>query len=352
MLTLANENWQAPDEDQPPRLNELKRHPGLIISVAGALVLILVVLLSHRAPPRLFGRAPSASPPRASLAPTLAYDRVRHELVMFGGVGNDAQTWVWKGGQWLLWHLPTTPSARFGATGVWDPNSNEVVIFGGVNESTGKALADLWAWNGSGWTQLDPGDQLPAPMLSQLTYDKESHLLTLFLSDDRAAPIQVWAWSQSVWHRVNNLGPSLTSYSVAFDPIAKGTLITGPDSLGNVQSWIFRDNNWTEVAATSAGFNGETIVEDTSHGRVLGLAAAPAPVGVPTETQLWLWNESAWRPLDSSAALPKSIQLLQVVEDADHSALLALVMVPKTGQGESGVDEVWTFTGSAWMPAS
>jgi len=307
------------------------------------------VLLSHRP---YVHQLPSMPSPKASLSPALAFDSLTGDLVMFGGVGNDATTWTWRAGHWKLRRLKTVPSARFGGSSVWDPGTKQIVMFGGVSESTTMALTDLWAWTGNDWRELDKGRALPVPIISRLTYDSQSGLITLFLTRGHQAPIEVWVWSLNAWQLVNDVGPALTNYAVAFDPNSQAMLVTGPDATGKVQSWRFGDDEWKELQSAMPGFNGEIIVQDDSRGRVMGLAPRPAPQGVPVETQAWAWTGSAWLELGSNATLPKSIDLIQATSGQDRYGVLAVVMVHGTDNGEPGVNEVWAFTGTAWVRGS
>lgn len=343
-----DEVWRAPDQGDPSFIAELGKHLRFISAVAVFVGIILVALLVHR-PDRgeQFGPTPASFPPAAKLGPALAYDQRAGGLVMFGGVGNDARTWTWKAGQWILWHTKTAPSSRFDASAVWDPSAREVKLFGG--EASGTPLTDLWRWDGDNWSTLDDGKGLPAAIFSRLAYDGNSHLLTLLLSAERQAPIQVWVWSRSSWHRVSNEGPSLGSYSAAFDPTLHALLVAGPDVFGNVQTWLFRHSKWTPLLGATPGFNGEIIVEDPGGHRVVGLSPAPGAIGSPTPTQTWAWEGSVWTLLEPRSTLSQQLDVLQVTEDLDRQRVLAVVGASRADNGQPWVNEIWAFTGGRWI---
>ena len=98
----------------------------------------------------------------------------RHELVLFGGRRPGTifrDTWTRTGTTWAL-HNPTrSPSARTGASMVFDPATNQLLLFGG-SATTGTGFSNqTWTWNGSNWTQLHPATSPPGREDQQMAYD-------------------------------------------------------------------------------------------------------------------------------------------------------------------------------------
>ncbi len=103
--------------------------------------------------------------PSARAGAMLAYDPVKHALVLFGGyitvpalprprviAYND--TWAFANGTWtnLSGLLGAAPSPRFSAAMAYDPSDDDVVLFGGENSAT-NALGDTWTF-AAGWANL------------------------------------------------------------------------------------------------------------------------------------------------------------------------------------------------------
>ncbi len=94
-----------------------------------------------------------STPPTRSLVQTLTDER-DHTIVLFGGTGvND--TWTWDGTRWTQQHPRHAPSVR-SSTGpmpsmAYDAMRGEVVIFGGIEYTTNVPLNDTWTWNGGDW---------------------------------------------------------------------------------------------------------------------------------------------------------------------------------------------------------
>jgi hypothetical protein len=80
----------------------------------------------------------------------MTYDAEHGGIVLFGGATMTTgygDTWQWNGTAWDL--LSTnSPAARSQAVMVDDLARQELVLFGGTNESS------TWAWDGTTWSQL------------------------------------------------------------------------------------------------------------------------------------------------------------------------------------------------------
>jgi hypothetical protein len=138
--------------------------------------------------------SPAGSPPAPRLRFASAYDSITNTLIVFGGNDcfsgffNDAAVLSHANG---LGGTPTwttlnpsgaLPSARADVSGVYDPSSNRLIIFGGGG------LNEVWVLtnaNGSGgtpqWIQLSPTGGPPSGRSSQTAvYDSVNNRLTIF----------------------------------------------------------------------------------------------------------------------------------------------------------------------------
>ncbi|MDC0667861.1 Kelch repeat-containing protein [Nannocystis radixulma] len=90
----------------------------------------------------------------------MAYDPLAGEVVLFGGYPDSgfnpplAETWTYEGSAWTQRTPAHSPTARAGHTMVWDPAHSQIVLYGGHDELAQTVMADLWAWDGSDWTEL------------------------------------------------------------------------------------------------------------------------------------------------------------------------------------------------------
>ncbi len=130
-----------------------------------------VSTLSLSGEPQWNTLAPRGAPPEARYWTTATYDPVRNRMVIFGGVaGGDLRTDVWtlslSGAP--AWRELTTigpaPSPRLGATAIYDPVRERMLVFGGWDASH-TLYADVWALSLLGepvWSQLAPAGPLPS----------------------------------------------------------------------------------------------------------------------------------------------------------------------------------------------
>ena len=106
---------------------------------------------------------------RPRMGTAMAYDRIRHEIVLFGGAsassswgypwsiyGTLDDTWVYSKGAWTKQTTANTPPPRAIHAMGWDHVNSRVLLYGGHSGhySGGTAYDDLWEWTGSDWNQL------------------------------------------------------------------------------------------------------------------------------------------------------------------------------------------------------
>ena len=103
--------------------------------------------------------------PSARYGAGAAYDPTLAAAVLFGGyadpthggTGPAADTWTFGSAGWAEIPSATVPTARSDPATVWDPDTSEVLLYGGVN-GQGARLGDLWAWSNSSWTELSASE--------------------------------------------------------------------------------------------------------------------------------------------------------------------------------------------------
>jgi len=168
------------------------------------------------------------SPARAEQAAVL--DPAHHRLIVFGGRISDGiggikstnDVWVLQLGEEPRWTrivpVGESPSPRYGATGVFDPRENRMLVFGG-QDSTG-LRSDLWALALQGrpkWRLLHPSGPTPAARYRHTaTLDPAGRRVIVFGGWGRTGPStwylgDVWQLSlskQPAWSRLEPSGES------------------------------------------------------------------------------------------------------------------------------------------------
>lgn len=89
---------------------------------------------------------------------SMVYDTANNELLLFGGAtGDDTygtltdDTWLLTNGSWRQLHPATTPGKRGSASLGYDPERDQIVLYGGFDTS-GSELDDTWRWDGQNWS--------------------------------------------------------------------------------------------------------------------------------------------------------------------------------------------------------
>jgi hypothetical protein len=182
----------------------------------------------------------------------MAYDAVRHRMVLFGGqIGADsfpADTWTWDGLSWQRVAL-SGPAGRVHHTMVYDAAGERVLLFGGSSPSTGD-LGDTWAWNGSGWTAA-------APAITARTHARLGVLSrgVILLGGFPAQPAgSALLLENGAWRADDQPNAPAARYltAMAFDPTRAVTVLFGGGDPASDQlyddTWRFDDAaGWTQL---------------------------------------------------------------------------------------------------------
>ncbi|MBP6629353.1 MAG: DUF4215 domain-containing protein [Kofleriaceae bacterium] len=240
--------------------------------------------------------APPTDPPRL-LRHTLAYDPLRRRVVAFGGTLFDQdggstmsdRTWEYDGRRWEERVLPVRPAARLGAVMAFDPDRGQVVLFGG--NSDGGLLADVWTYDGVGWTELSTTGT-PPPVTANgrvLVHDPRGHRLVLIggLAVDDA-----WALVGARWQPLPAVG--LPARVAAVEPSSGRVVAFGSvDSLGPMQGAALVGDAWERLQDGPAGYG---VIAGTLTPTPTGDLLCLDGLGGPT----WRYRAGAWAELDAT----------------------------------------------------
>lgn len=332
-----------------------------IIAVAGGIG--IAVALGRHMPTRQ--PSPPPSVPASQVTPTsatgeprsgglfsVADDLATHEVVLFGGVGSYADTWLWNGTRWSQAHPSTSPPGRFGASAAYDPDTRTVLLFGGRTEPR-MPIHDTWGWNGTSWQALDSGAGGPAPGTgSDMAWDGALHEMVLTTeSGVLGEPGSTWVWAGTHWrHPADAHLPAGAFYTpMWFDPKTRSLLAVGccegpPPSTGAVNTtWRWDGSAWSLLPTPSRSpVDASTMALDPMLGSLV-LCACGSPV--PPEPRVLSWDGSGWGSI-AAEALP--VEHGVEITDIDRGQLLLLgSSVADTQSGPQPV-QVWALTGAAW----
>jgi len=231
---------------------------------------------------------PTGTLPQGRYGHVATYDPNSNRMTVFGGAegsptpcANDA--WVLDGANgsgsaaWFeLTPTGTLPPARVYHTGVYDPTTNSLIVFGGNNCSTGY-FNDVWVMssaNGEGgtpaWTQLAPSGTPPAARESaSAIYDSVNNIMTIYGGDAGGSGLgDVWVLSHAngtggtpVWTKLSPSGTppgARTGQTATYDPgTNRMTIFGGINGTTTLyDSWVLTSANgigspsWMEIPVT------------------------------------------------------------------------------------------------------
>ncbi len=159
--------------------------------------------------------SPSGTLPSERFGQAMVYDPSTHRVIMFGGASgvlSDTSlvplkdTWAYNPttNTWTELHpVGTLPSARAYESMVYDPLTQQLIMFGGAREAWA-VLNDTWAYDpaASTWTELNPSTQSPSGELPfarseySMVYDPSTHWVIMFAGfDGRSILNDTWTYT-------------------------------------------------------------------------------------------------------------------------------------------------------------
>ncbi|MFW9786069.1 MAG: Kelch repeat-containing protein [Candidatus Thorarchaeota archaeon] len=208
--------------------------------------------------------------PHGRAEPGLAYDSVRDQMVLFGGMEyfdlslrlNDTWTYDVDTDTWTEILPASAPSARRAHDMVYDIESDRMIVFGGED---GAGLNDTWAFNaGTGvWQKMSPTSAPPARFGHRMSYDIESDRVILFggrVFESNDFFYDTWAYdfnSDSWENLTDTVHPSARGVpSISYDSESdKLVLFGGSDSsTAHGDTWTFDYNTatWEEQSPSAS----------------------------------------------------------------------------------------------------
>jgi hypothetical protein len=304
--------------------------------------------------PGLETQTPLLEPRRGA---SLAYDEARKLTVLFGGFGAEegtpaadrSSTWTYSGSAWS--RVATAgPSARHGASMVYDASRQRVVLFGGLSGSfpNERYVADTWEWDGSAWSKVaDAGPGLRAHQV--MAYDRARNRVVLYGGFDLTTNQElhdIWEWNGTSWAKQSGATATSTrTAGIAFDEKAGSLLLFSLDPAANkivADVWNGTTLTRSSIAAPSCALMGSPMSGlGASRGGVIWLGTCG---NAAVLTQLVL-SGSSWTTGGGSLPPARSQSPITYDRDRDRVVIFGGEAVP------SGtlLGDTWEFDGTSWV---
>jgi len=248
---------------------------------------------------------------------------------------------------------------------VYDPQTEEVILFGGYSQSLGVRLNDLWAYDPvkGAWTELAPSGAAPSAREGQtMTYDAVSGKVVLFggysgteyYNDTWAYDPQADAWQELT--PAGDLPPARTQQCMVYDSAGAQTLLYGgwddTNNLTDIWAYDLVADAWHQVEQQGdipePRFAAAAAYEPVS-GKMYVFGGFP---GDPDQTEfldeLWAYDPATnqWTQLEAEGDMPAPRNGHCLVADSSAGTL---VLFGGTNS-EASLNDLWTYdpASNAW----
>ncbi|HTW13153.1 MAG TPA: Ig-like domain repeat protein [Solirubrobacteraceae bacterium] len=255
--------------------------------------------------------APNASQPGGLTGAAMAYDPDTDQLVLYGGQaagGDSAATWLWNGSSWTEANADSPPGALAHPCLAYDAGTHQLLLYGGSTGS-GTNSDETWAWDAgnNSWTELNSGDTADGLYDASMAYDQSTDQMVLF-----------------------------------------GGQLSGGDAASEIWIWQPGPLNWSDKGASVAGgVYGAAMAYDPSGDQMVLFGGTGSGAGSPSDPAgTWIWNGSDddWMDTDPSPIPGNPFYDGSIAYDP---VLGQLVLYGGTN-GTADLDDTWSWNGSNW----
>ncbi len=291
--------------------------------------------------------------------PGMAFDKVRSEIVLFGGNNSHPpqkrnDTWTWDGMKWTEKLPGTKPSERLLVAMAFDEARGKILLFGGFDSAdvNGGYLGDTWIWDGNAWTQQTPSISPPPRYGAGMTYDAVTHSVLLFGGYGTGGELNdTWSWNGTTWTQLHPAvsPPARTYPCMSADPARNSVVLFGGfNFFGGYQlndTWTWNGSTWTQqLPVTSPSGRSFAGMAPDAAGNVVLFGGA---ILVQNFGDTWTWDGTNWA-LRTSTSSPDARAGMGLVYDAVRNLVVLFGGRSSSGVGLDYRDDTWTWDGAQW----
>ncbi len=245
----------------------------------------------------------------------MSYDADREHTLLFGGFAGGVadETWTWDGSSWVKLFGKPAPQARFATAMAYDTVRKRTLLFGGA-DAKAELLGDTWLWEdvSRSWSKATPTNAPPASS-GAMTWNPDTSEVIYF----GGSPAQTWAWNGTDWILRSSTGPGpRRGAGMAYDTARKRVVLFGgttttaygcvavgaatvPLDVQN-DTWEWDDATWTRVSAGGTGTPSARCGVSMQYVRDVGtIMFGGLLAGSALTNELWRWNGTAWSALST-----------------------------------------------------
>jgi hypothetical protein len=253
---------------------------------------------------------------------------------------------------WWIQRVPAqSPSNVLGPGLAWEPSLGATLLFGGRNINS--SSDQMWSWDGTNWTQLQPAVKPPARGHGGMAYDTIRQRMVLFGGMAGGSPSvdldDTWEWDGTTWIQRTPLhAPSpRTSFALAFDAARGRTVLfgglTGATTTALGDTWLWDGADWTQVfPAHSPGARWHTrMAYDAARGRIVLFGGGSQTSAYPGDT--WEWDGTDWTQRFPVHAPPG-----RYAHGLTYDSARGRIVLFGGISSFTFVDDTWEYDGTDW----
>jgi hypothetical protein len=241
-------------------------------------------------------------------------------------------------------NAPEAPLARSAHAMVYDEARGVTLLFGG----SGSALfGDTWTWNGTRWTRVATTGPSPRNVPS-LAYDARRQRVVLFGGQSGTMLLaDTWEWDGTTWTQRATTGPEPRIHQGAgYDRRRERVVMYGGATATDAilrDTWEWDGSSWVRAASDGPDRWVNGIVYDPARQELLlhALDRVQNP-GRLYRTELYSWTGSAWTPASAPFSGP-AVSPTQAIAALSGGGILLF-----DGGTLQGAASTWRWSGSAW----
>jgi hypothetical protein len=302
------------------------------------------------------------SVPTARRGATFVYDKASDQTILVGGAAGQSagevpgSTWMWNGTVWTRLHpVSAPPCDRFSAASAYDDFTGQVVLFGGQGPPQGPPQvgwnkADTWSWDGTSWILRSPATTPPERSWAAMAYLPTVKRLVMFGGMNDLG--DTWLWDGHDWTEAASgdpAPPGRSNGTLAYDGhqlILFGgfRFKPGPNYLND--TWAFDGARWHQLlpASSPSARSSAGVLQQGPGGVVIVGGISETAQASTYYNDMWRWDGANWTKLSNAMPGPANRYFFMTAQDTLRG--LGLLFGGKAG--EQDLNDLWAWDGTTW----
>jgi MYXO-CTERM domain-containing protein len=253
-------------------------------------------------------------------------------------------SWSWDGTTWTRTDR-AVPVDRIRPNVVTDPDTSDLLVFGGFELTTGgtRPVGDPLVGNGTTWSVPTSAFEQPSPRAYSLSVwdPKERHGILFGMSPETRKD-ELWFWTQAGFSKVAKTGPW---------PSVNGNMIWDPGSQTVIYetegaTWRLSGSTWSLIGPSPLSSSAK-LVSDPERGQVLAFGGFKRDSITTAINETWVWKQDHW--VQYTGAAPPARGYVSMAFDPVRKRIVMFGGIVYVSGGQpASVGGTWLWDGTRW----